>query len=284
MRRTFLAVALVVVVLIGFGVYVALSRPGHQLPVIVGRSCQVRTAAGVVTLSPDQMANAATIAAVGMRRSLPDKAIVIALATALQESELVNLRGGDRDSVGLFQQRPSQGWGTAEQIQDPRYAASAFYNQLLAISGWADMPITEAAQRVQRSAYPHAYDQWVTEAAVLGQALVGDAASAVTCSGLGAPTDRGTIAADALAYQLRLDWGDGIGTARGAGGTVLMVTANDDRAGWRFAHWMVAHAGDHGVSGVRFGDQLWTAKSGAWQHVNADPKDAALVIAEVYPP
>jgi hypothetical protein len=283
MRRTLLAIGLVVAVLVGIGVYFVLRQPGHPLPVVVGRSCTVRTAAGVVKLSPDQMANAATIAAVGLSRQLPDKAVVIALATALQESELVNLRGGDRDSIGLFQQRPSQGWGTAEQIQDPRYAAAAFYHQLLMVPGWENLRVTEAAQLVQRSAYPEAYDQWVTEAAVLGQALVGDAASAVSCSGLGAPADHGTVAADALASQLELDWGDGVGTARGADGTVLMVQANTDRTGWRFAHWLVSHAGDHGVSGVRFGDQLWTAKSGEWQHVNADPKDAALVIAEVYP-
>src|SRR5262245_58022519 len=78
---------------------------------------------GDVSLDPDQMANAATIAAVGVRRGLPLRAVQVALAAAMQESKLTNLPGGDRDSIGLFQQRPSQGWGTEQQLADPRYAA-----------------------------------------------------------------------------------------------------------------------------------------------------------------
>ncbi len=146
--------------------------------------CEVRTDTGAVRLDADQMANAATIAAVGLTRGLPERAVVVALATALQESELNNLSGGDRDSVGLFQQRPSQGWGTAEQIRDPRYAASAFYDQLVKVRGWEDMRVTEAAQRVQRSAFPEAYQKWADEAQVLAEALVGTAYGAVMCTRL----------------------------------------------------------------------------------------------------
>ena len=109
------------------------------------------------------MANAATIAAVGIRRQLPDRAIVVALATALQESKLENLAGGDRDSVGLFQQRPSQGWGTPEQIRDPRYAAEPVLHRAAEGQGWEEMRVTEAAQRVQRSAFPEAYEKWADE-------------------------------------------------------------------------------------------------------------------------
>ena len=118
------------------------------------------------------MANAATIAAVGLRRKLPDQAVVVALATALQESKLENLDGGDRDSVGLFQQRPSQGWGAPDQLQDPRYASTKFYNALLKIKNWQELRVTEAAQRVQRSAFPEAYDKWADEALVLARGAV----------------------------------------------------------------------------------------------------------------
>src|SRR5262245_60768023 len=100
------------------------------------QTCVARTGTGVVTLDPAQMANAATIAAVGIRRGMPDRAVVVALATSLQESKLRNLAGGDRDSVGLFQQRPSQGWGSREEIADPRYAAGKFYAALMRVRGW----------------------------------------------------------------------------------------------------------------------------------------------------
>ena len=174
MRRALLVVAVVMVLIAGIGIYVAINRFGHQLPIPILRGCEARTDTGSVKLNADQMANAATIAAVGLTRGLPDRAVVVALATAMQESELTNLAGGDRDSVGLFQQRPSQGWGTVEQIRDPRYAASAFYNQLVKVRGWEEMRVTEAAQLVQRSAFPEAYQAWADEAQVLGDALVGD--------------------------------------------------------------------------------------------------------------
>ena len=105
----------------------------------------------------EQRTNAAAVVAVGTRLGVPTRGQVIALATALQESSLRNLTGGDRDSIGLFQQRPSAGWGTPAQLHDPQYAAERFYRALLAVPGWESMPLTEAAQAVQHSAYPDAY-------------------------------------------------------------------------------------------------------------------------------
>lgn len=108
-------------------------------------------------LSADQMRNAATIIAVGQQMNVPPRGWVIAVATALQESDLINTPGGDQDSVGLFQQRPSQGWGTPAQLMDPAYASRKFYEKLLTINGWESMALTDAAQAVQHSAYPDAY-------------------------------------------------------------------------------------------------------------------------------
>lgn len=108
-------------------------------------------------LSGEQARNAGVIVTVGERMRVPVRGWVIAVATALQESNLINIRGGDRDSLGLFQQRPSQGWGTPEQIMNPEYAAGKFYQRLLAVRGWERLPLTQAAQAVQRSAYPEAY-------------------------------------------------------------------------------------------------------------------------------
>ena len=94
-------------------------------------ACWTTSPSARVEVTPEQAGNAATISAVAVSRGLSSRATTIAIATALQESKLRNLRYGDRDSVGLFQQRPSQGWGTVEQILDPVYASNAFYNKLV---------------------------------------------------------------------------------------------------------------------------------------------------------
>jgi hypothetical protein len=122
------------------------------------------TVAGV-RLSAGQVGNAQVIARVAVQRGLPSTAAVIAVAAALQESGLVNLQAGDRDSLGLFQQRPSQGWGTPAQILNPAQAATRFYQALTALPGWAAIPLTAAAQAVQHSRYPDGYARWQPMAA-----------------------------------------------------------------------------------------------------------------------
>lgn len=125
----------------------------------------------VTPLNDERRTNAQIIVNVGREMGISDYGIVIALATAMQESSLRNINWGDRDSVGLYQQRPSSGWGTVEQIMDPVYATKLFFGGpnnpnkgktrgLLDISGWESMPLTVAAQRVQISAYPDAYAKW----------------------------------------------------------------------------------------------------------------------------
>src|SRR3954469_3213048 len=143
--------------------------------------CQARVAGAVVDLSTEQAENASTISAVAVRRGLPARAASIALATAFQESKLRNLDHGDRDSVGLFQQRPSQGWGTAAQIRDPYYAANKFYDELQKVHGYQQMRITEAAQKVQRSGFPEAYESHATDARALASALTGYSPAAFSC-------------------------------------------------------------------------------------------------------
>ena len=130
----------------------------------------------------EQLANARTIVSVGAERRISARGQIIALATAMQESGLRNLAGGDRDSIGLFQQRPSQGWGTPAQIGDPVYAAGKFYDKLATIRGWQTMPLTAAAQAVQGSAFPHAYAKWEDDATALGQQLGADPGSTADCS------------------------------------------------------------------------------------------------------
>ena len=159
-------IAIAVIVIVGAGVVWFLVRTPPAPP----PACTVAGAtagSGNFTLSPEQTANAATIAAVGQRLGMPDHAVTVALATAMQESNLANLSGGDRDSAGLFQQRPSQGWGTYAQVTDPVHASTEFYDHLRALPDWQQLTVTEAAQRVQHSAAPDAYAEWEPEARAL---------------------------------------------------------------------------------------------------------------------
>jgi N-acetylmuramoyl-L-alanine amidase len=125
----------------------------------------------VTGLNDEMRGNAAVIVQVGRELGVSDYGIVIALATAMQESSLRNLTWGDRDSVGLFQQRPSTGWGSVEELTTPRHAATLFFHGrsgytrgLLDIAGWEGMPLTVAAQRVQISGHPDAYAKWESSA------------------------------------------------------------------------------------------------------------------------
>ncbi|MER7444708.1 hypothetical protein [Micromonospora avicenniae] len=279
--RTVVAGGVVLVVLAVVVVVVLVRQLGSELRLpLASRSCTVQ-ADGRVVLDADQMANAATIAAIGAQQGMPERGVVVALATAYQESGLRNLPNGDRDSIGLFQQRPSQGWGDPAQLSDPRYAAKRFYAALKKVRGWERMRVTDAAQRVQRSAFPEAYQKWADESAVLTRALLGDATRAVACSVGRTPVMRGAAAAAALTRNLELDWGV-VGSAAPAELTGLSLATTDQRDGWRYAHWLVSHAQDHGVKRVRFGDLEWTARDGKWVEVPGGPPAGARVVAEVF--
>jgi len=139
-----------------------------------------------LSLDNTQLANARTIIDVGQQLGVPSRGLVVAIATALQESGLRNLDHGDRDSVGLFQQRPSSGWGTVAELTTPAISAAKFYHALLAVSGWAAMPLTQAAQAVQRSAFPFAYAKWesLATAVVAARASLPAGSTQTACIGL----------------------------------------------------------------------------------------------------
>ncbi|NEB74105.1 heavy metal transporter, partial [Streptomyces sp. SID14478] len=182
-RRRLLRIGAAAVVLLAVATYVAVQYATG------GRSaarCVVVSANGdgaSYRFTAEQAVNAATISAVGTSRGMPERAVTIALATALQESGLRNIRHGDRDSLGLFQQRPSEGWGTEKQIMDPAYAAERFYAHLEKIPGYSRLPLTVAAQRVQRSGYPQAYAKHEPDATLLSASLTGRSAASLTCEG-----------------------------------------------------------------------------------------------------
>ncbi|MEU9062746.1 hypothetical protein AB0D13_28750 [Streptomyces sp. NPDC048430] len=221
-------------------------------------------------LSPDQAANAATISAVGTTRGLPERAVTIALATALQESTLRNLDHGDRDSLGLFQQRPSQGWGTPEQIMDPVYSAGKFYEHLVEVPRYLDLKLTVAAQWVQKSAFPDAYAKHEPDARLLADALTGRAPASLTCTVPAPAAGESGDAAEVRSDLVRAFGKDVLPSAGSAGasaaGTVSVpVRAADGaapRRGWELAHWAVARAGTLRIAEVSYAGRTWTAESG----------------------
>ncbi len=193
----------------------------------MGPACGAVSGGPVTDLSDEQAGNARVIVAVGQQRDVPPRGLLVALMTAMQESTLRNLDYGDRDSLGLFQQRPSMGWGSPAQIRDPAHAAAAFFGGpgsptsnggLLDVPGWDSMPPTMAAQAVQRSAFPDAYARWETSARVwLTEVLDDPAAGALACAGgdaVGAAGDgsmSGPVAVAAAAQWLgtAYSWGGG---------------------------------------------------------------------------
>ncbi len=160
-----LIVIAVVLAVGGYVAYSAYQRYVVQLLTVPG--CQAGTGDNAVPLDFGQAADAATVAGVAAREHLPARALTIAYATAFQESKLENLSYGDLDSVGIFQQRPSQGWGTAKQLQDPAYAAQAFFGALVKVPHYTTIPVYQAAQAVQRSADGYAYQQYADTGAQL---------------------------------------------------------------------------------------------------------------------
>ncbi|GIE87457.1 M23 family metallopeptidase [Actinoplanes regularis] len=160
-----------------------------------------------------QIRNAAIIINVGARLRLPPRAWVIAVATAMQESGLSNLGNlgarNDHDSLGLFQQRPSSGWGKPAEIQNPEYAATKFYEKLKTIQGWESMSLTRAAQAVQISAYPDAYAKHEPAATQIVNMLAHGAANAVGNSLSMSCAGAGQVAASGWTIPVKADVGSG---------------------------------------------------------------------------
>ena len=231
--------------------------PGCSTQHLFAAPCTATAGAGRASLQREQAVNATTIAAVGAQMGVPDHGVTIALATALQESKLRNLAGGDRDSVGLFQQRPSQGWGPRASLLDTRFATTAFYEHLLKIDGWEGLTVTDAAQRVQHSAAPSAYAGWEGPARVIAQALTGEVAAGLSCRVAHPGTRPGLATAVAGVF--------------GPGAIGAPVAAP---RGGLAASWLGARADVYPVAAVSFAGWRWTAASGRWV---ADPAATGLV-------
>ncbi|GAC1375674.1 MAG: hypothetical protein NVSMB4_04000 [Acidimicrobiales bacterium] len=227
-----------------------------QLPRPAAATCDGSTSSSPAKLTVEQARNASTIAAVGKRMGVADHGITVALAAALQESKLRNLSGGDRDSAGLFQQRPSQGWGTRTQVRDPFHAATAFYDRLVKVDGWATMAVTDAAQSVQHSAAPDAYRQWEPEARSLARTLSGEVPAGFACR-IAHPGTDPTLVATMLRET-------GVRATAAPGGGVRPIAVKSAAQGWLVASWLVAHADRFPVTTLSYAGFRWVPAAARW--------------------
>ncbi|MFC4587420.1 hypothetical protein [Sphaerisporangium corydalis] len=247
---TILVIVVVIGVAIFFGIYHLLNR---AKPFALGEHCQVKTPVGTLDMEIEQAQVAATIAAVATRRKLPERAVEIAYVTAIQESKLLNLPFGDRDSVGVFQQRPSQGWGTVKQLQDPVYATHKFFAALVKVKRYQKLPLHEAAQAVQRSADGSAYAQHEEDAEILAGAFTGRVPKAVHC--WYPPAEK---PAPAQTAKARKELTRALGEATQSD----QISAATRRRGWLIASWSVAHAQKYSLRQVRYAGVAWKSATG----------------------
>jgi hypothetical protein len=251
-------VILLVVAALGAGTYVAL----RHVPTILGETgCTAGAGRAAVALDPDQAQIAATIAGVAHHRRMPPRALTVAYAAAMQETHLHNPVAGDRDSVGVFQQRPSQGWGPARKLIDPIYASTRFFRALAGVQGYQSMPVYKAAQAVQHSADGYAYAQYQTLATHLTTAFTGASPRAVWCwpgGHRGTPELRAALGAITKTFgPLSARRSDSPGDA-----ATLTVRAPHTDLGWTIAAWLVTHAGRYRLREVRYAGFRWPAPAG----------------------
>jgi hypothetical protein len=264
------AVLLMLALVIGGASYGGYAIYRHFATSLIAPGCQAGTGANALPVDPGQAPVAATIAGVAARMGLPTRALEIAYATALQESKLTNLPGGDRDSVGVFQQRPSQGWGTVAQLEDPQYAATAFFKALVKVPNYLSIPEYQAAQDVQHSADGYAYEQWESTAAQLASAYIA-APHAVTCWYTPSRTGHPQVAPveTRMAEVFGPAGQGGVLSRVTTGRSGIIVSVGADK-GWTVANWLMSHASMYGLTKVSYDGWTWSASltESSWQ---ADP-------------
>ena len=255
--------------LLTVGGYIALR---HNVPVLEPSSCAAAAKGQPVPLNVGQAAIASTIAGVAQRHDLPAKAVTIAYATALQESKLTNLRSGDRDSVGIFQQRPSQGWGPASKIENPVYATTRFFGALAQVHSYESLPVYQAAQAVQHSADGLAYNQYAGVAKNMSKAFTGELPHGVWCW-YSSPVGKARLATASKALTEAF----GPLNVGKVGDPQVEIRVAHPAAGWTVAAWLVSHAATYGIQTVSYQGYHWQTKDGSsgWTRIKASQRPKA---------
>jgi len=270
-RAVLLAILCIGIVLAVVAGGIVLWSSYNKSPLPIDDRCVATAGGNTTTIDPAQARNAAIIAGMSVKRGLVPRAASIALATAYQESGIRNLDYGHADSIGLFQQRPSKGWGTIEQIMDPWYSTRSFYRGMERVKNWRTRDINDVAQAVQRSAYPDAYRRHETNARTLASALTGETPASFTCvvnaPQAGDPSGMTTF--------LKKTLGAGaVETSRS--GDILTVKAGKPTLAWAVAHLAIANTEGYGLVSAQVGPYGWTHSKtslAAWQ--GTGPTDTA---------
>jgi hypothetical protein len=236
--------------LVTLGIYFAFQRA--VTPILHPSLCSADADGEQVPLQVGQAGIAATIAGVAQQRAMPSRAVTIAYATAWQESKLTNLRYGDLDSVGVFQQRPSEGWGPARLLEDPVYATTRFLEALARVPHYRHLRVYQAAQDVQHSADGYAYNNYAGVAAAMAAAFTGRDPHAVSCSYGG---KLGSAKLTAASHELTRTFGPM--AVRKMQDPARAVSVHSVPDGWAVAAWLVSHAAAYGIGYVRFGGYQW---------------------------
>lgn len=262
-RSTLWAIVGVAVVLALLAGGVLLWSTYNKAPLPIADRCVATAGGSTTTIDPEQARNASIIAGMSIKRGLAPRAASIALATAYQESGIRNLDYGHADSVGLFQQRPSKGWGTVEEIMDPWYSTREFYRALVRVKDWKTKDINDVAQAVQRSAYPDAYRRHVPNARTLASSLTGETPASFSCvvNAAAAPDPDGMAA-----FLTRTLGEDNLSVK--AGESTLVVETKDSAIAWAAAHLAIANVAAYGLASVQVGPYGWTHSTtgpAAWQ-------------------
>lgn len=257
---------LVVVIILGTAAFGAWRGYHTFMNSLIAERCYVDMEDERLQLTHEQAANAAVIVGASFKADLPERAAIIALATAWQESGLRNLDYGDRDSIGLFQQRPSYGWGTEAEIMDPWYSSAAFYAELVKFPDWESVDVNDMAQQVQRSGFPEAYRKHETKAVALAGALRGTRPATLACF------DKGQDPGNTEAFAAILDVVPGVELSQEQ--NVVTLTSDDETALWAATQLALAHTRAGGIEAATVGDRAWKqSKDASWGRATSPTAD-----------
>jgi hypothetical protein len=277
-------------VLLAAGGYALYSTFRHVTPFVAAPGCEAGTGTQAVALDTEQASIAATIAGIADRDGLSAQAVTIAYATAMQESKMHNLDYGDLDSVGVFQQRPSQGWGTTAELEDPVYATTKFFEALVRVPNYRKLQVYQAAQDVQRSADGTAYQQYAPMAADMAASFT-ESPRAVWCwYSTPLPAAGQATRLSAAGRELARTFGgkgrDSVGvrvttirSGSSSAKSAVAVVQVKQKAAWAVASWLVTHADSYGISDVRYAGYQWQAAAGGkgWQRDSGSVRGSIVV-------
>lgn len=264
--------AVVVLTCLVIAATAAWDKYGHHSARLMPDRCVAQANTHRTAITPEQARNSATIVSIAVTRGLPARAATIAIATAIQESQIYNLDYGDRDSLGLFQQRPSMGWGTEAQVQDPVYASNKFYDGLVKVRGYQEMEVTVAAQEVQRSGFPNAYADHESEGRAIASTLTGQTPAGFSCTFSSIdPGKPGTVA-----KKVKKAYGALAGDPVVAGRSVT-IPVTKSTTGWSIAQWLVAYGKDLGLSSIKFDGQIWNGADG-WKPTTSTDRQIVVTV------